>query len=273
MNKEKSNWRAVYTDSRSSPWTPESWKGYCEDGADAQRKYRQSKEQYLALKHLRLSPDDIILEAGCGYGRITEHLLATGVTVVGCDISSKMVEFCKQRFRDFRSFSSMQLDLSKLPFPDNTFDKVLCNGVLMHVDDFENSVSELSRVLRIGGRLVISSNSTFCPFVQIALLQRSFIRFVKKLTHKQSIPNIKWEPYSPISVVNFLQKQKLEILALESDTLFCADYRIPKLNLPILLFGLSLYKTFDSVVCDKFPFYFFGWEVWFVAQKNYKKNR
>lgn len=187
--------------------------------------------------------------------------------MVGGDLSPKMVEYCTQRFRDFRSFASIQLDISKLPFLDNSFDKVLCSGVLMHVDDFEKSVSELSRILRIGGRLVISSNSTLCPFVKIQSILVPFTRFVEKLAQKQSFPKFKWEAYSPIGVADFLQKLKLRILALESDTLFCADYRIPKLKLPLLPIGLSLYRTIDSIVCDKFPFHFFGWEVWFLAQK------
>lgn len=267
----KRDWHAVYADDRASPWTPQAWKDYCEDGldVDVQRKYRLSREPLLALKHLQLSPGDTVLEAGSGYGRITAYLLETGATVTGSDISPKMVEFCRQRFASFPSFSIDQFDIANLPFADETFDKVLCSGVLMHVNDYEKVVAELRRVLRVGGRLVISLNSPFCLLYQLGRLQSASIRLLKRLAGKMPQPaGVNSSSQSPLSVAEFLARQNLKLLAREADTLFCGDFRLAKFEIPVLpTFALSVYKSLDGFLCDQPPFSMFGWEVWYATRR------
>lgn len=271
MNKIMSNLHTVYG-SNQSPWTPEFWRGYCETSSDvdSQRKYRQSREPLLALKHLQLGPGDIVLEAGCGYARITSHLLQAGADVVGCDISPSMINFYKQHFHYNRPFECIQADISNLPFHNNSFDKVLCNGVLMHVDDYKKAISELCRVLSIGGRLVISMNSSFCPLIQIHLLQKRLRKHWRRLIRKPKLDDrIKYEVYAPIDVVRFLCEENINILKVEADTLFCGDLRLPIIKLPVLpTFGLPVYRALDLLLTDKFPFFYFGWEVWFVGIKE-----
>jgi SAM-dependent methyltransferase len=54
-----------------------------------------------------------------------------------------------------------QADAQALPFKQGTFDRVLCAGVLYHVRDCERALREMRRVLRPGGRAVISTNGAY----------------------------------------------------------------------------------------------------------------
>lgn len=52
--------------------------------------------------------------------------------------------------------ADLKLDLTDIDLPDGSYDAVICNHVLEHVDDYRRALSELHRILRPGGLLVIS---------------------------------------------------------------------------------------------------------------------
>ena len=96
-----------------------------------------------------------VLDVGCGEGelaaRMTQELEAA---VVAVDQSPRMVELTRARDVDARI-----ADVQSLPFPDASFDVVLAAWMLYHVPDLPHALSEISRVLRPGGRLVAVTNA------------------------------------------------------------------------------------------------------------------
>jgi SAM-dependent methyltransferase len=91
-----------------------------------------------------------VLDAGCGTGEFAERIRRElGAEVYALDLSSRMVELTIARGVD-----AQPGDLHALPFPDGTFDVVVANWVLHHLESVELGVGELARVLRPGGRLV-----------------------------------------------------------------------------------------------------------------------
>jgi SAM-dependent methyltransferase len=94
-----------------------------------------------------------VLDAGCGRGEFAERVLAAGVEVVALDQSERMVELTRERGVDARLG-----DVQALPFDDGDFDVVVANFMLYHVPDVGLALSELARVLRVGGRLVAATN-------------------------------------------------------------------------------------------------------------------
>jgi SAM-dependent methyltransferase len=75
-----------------------------------------------------------VLEIGCGAGRFTEVLLATGAEVWAVDASSA-VEAARANLGDHERLHLAQADLFDLPFALGSFDRVLCYGVLQHTPD------------------------------------------------------------------------------------------------------------------------------------------
>lgn len=102
-----------------------------------------------------------LLDVGCGYGRLSSEAWTTcqRVRIFGADISST---FCRMFAVETRR-PAVAADALGLPFKDASFDLALVSTVLMYLMDDESlkaAVSEISRVLRSGGRcLVIENNS------------------------------------------------------------------------------------------------------------------
>jgi len=93
-------------------------------------------------------PGGRVLEIACGTGRVTRHLLARGLEVVATDLHEPMLEVAKQRAP---GATFQQADAQALPFPDASFDAVVCQFGLMFVPDKPLAIREMRRVLRPGG--------------------------------------------------------------------------------------------------------------------------
>jgi SAM-dependent methyltransferase len=98
-------------------------------------------------------PVGTALDAACGTGRLTAHLVDRGHRVIGVDASVDMVEQARRRLP---SASFAVGDLQRLPVADASVDFVTNGLALTHVDALEPVLAEFARVLRPGGHLVIS---------------------------------------------------------------------------------------------------------------------
>lgn len=96
------------------------------------------------------------LDAGCGGGRGSVLMARMGAKeVVGVDLSATNVRSAARRAaqKGFPGLTFQQVSLHELPFPDESFDVVWCNGVLHHAVDPDKGLREITRVLKKGGSL------------------------------------------------------------------------------------------------------------------------
>jgi SAM-dependent methyltransferase len=93
------------------------------------------------------------LDAACGSGRHARRLVELGHEVVGVDSSPDMLEKARASLPDTVFFEA---ELASLPLEPASFDLVVCALALEHVQDLSGTVAELTRVLRPGGRMVLS---------------------------------------------------------------------------------------------------------------------
>ena len=98
-----------------------------------------------------------VLDAGCGSGPLSAMLRAKGAVVTGVDASPAMVELARQRLGGDADLRVADLS-GPLPFADAEFDDVVASLVLHYLEDWGGPLSELRRVLRPGGRLMVSVN-------------------------------------------------------------------------------------------------------------------
>jgi ubiquinone/menaquinone biosynthesis C-methylase UbiE len=96
-----------------------------------------------------------ILDVGCGTGIIPLLLQRYG-SVWGLDISQEALQFCKKR--KLTQFVC-QSDGLTIPFQGNTFDIITAIDVIEHVERDEVMLKECYRVLRVGGRLYITTSA------------------------------------------------------------------------------------------------------------------
>jgi len=95
-----------------------------------------------------------VLEVGCGAGRFTEVMLAAGARVVACDLSIA-VEANYANCGAHANYFVCQADVRALPFAANSFDFVVCLGVIQHTPSPEETIAALARCIKPGGMLVI----------------------------------------------------------------------------------------------------------------------
>ncbi|MGW6443390.1 class I SAM-dependent methyltransferase [Lentzea sp. NPDC055074] len=98
-----------------------------------------------------------ILDAGCGAGPLFAALRDRGAVVSGVDVSAGML--AQARLRLGAGADLRVADLAgPLPFPDAEFDDVVASLVLHYLRDWGPALAEVRRVLRTGGRLIVSVN-------------------------------------------------------------------------------------------------------------------
>lgn len=121
-------------------------------------------ENLWTVQLLDIQPTDKVLEIGFGPGFAVQQVaqsLTSGL-IAGVDLSRTMVRSARRR--NAKSLQQGQVDLrygdvTNLPFPDHSFDKAFSINCLYFWNDMPSALSELQRVLKPGGTLVL----TFLP--------------------------------------------------------------------------------------------------------------
>jgi len=100
---------------------------------------------------LKLPTRGRMLDAGGGTGRVSSRFRSMIDEIVVCDLSLSMLKQARNKGR----LLTVQSHVEKLPFPNESFERIVVVDALHHFCDQRESIQELLRVLKTGGRLVI----------------------------------------------------------------------------------------------------------------------
>ncbi len=96
------------------------------------------------------------LDGGCGSGRYSVAMALHGAASIDAiDVSQTGIAEASRRAADFKNIHFRQASVLDIPFEDATFDFVWSAGVIHHTRDFDGALSELTRVLKPGGKLFL----------------------------------------------------------------------------------------------------------------------
>ncbi len=129
-------------------------------------------EKETVIKLIEASPGDIILDLGCGTGRYTKLFSESGANLVGIDFSEEMLKIARLKIKDAQF---IKWDITrKLPFPDKSFNKIICSLVISHIKNIYPVIMEMKRVLKEDGFIIITTIHPKVDFSDFDLLQYDF---------------------------------------------------------------------------------------------------
>lgn len=97
-----------------------------------------------------------IVELGCGDGKLSIATAKLGHALTACDISDTSIRLTNEFARREKvHITTVQCDVTKLPFKDAMFDYAIAGAILEHLEDEDTALKEWSRVLKKGGRMMI----------------------------------------------------------------------------------------------------------------------
>lgn len=123
-----------------------------------------------------------LLDIGCGTCSYTIKLVDNAKSITATDYSDDMVIVAAERTKMYPSVTCKKADARDLPFKDNQFDTVLIANLIHIVDDPQRVLFECYRVLKPGGRVIITSFTLY----KMKVLER--LRMAKRFLKTFGIP-------------------------------------------------------------------------------------
>jgi ubiquinone/menaquinone biosynthesis C-methylase UbiE len=197
------------------------------------------------------------MDAGCGGGRGTLFMLMNGAAhVTALDVSELNIETTAKNCKTFGfdSVTCRQTTLENIPFADGEFDFVWCNGVIMHTAHPDKCLSEITRVLKVGGQswiYVYGAGGLYWYLV------REFRRILAEVSPTQLLATLQLMGLSARYIGEYMDDWKVPYLRAYTDNEFTSRLReLGYVEPKPLLRGVS-YDTSErrTVYPDDLPWY------------------
>ncbi len=158
-----------------------------------------------------------ILDAGCGSGPLLADLTERGASVAGFDASQAMIGLARERLGGEADLKVADLT-RPLPYDSEAFDDVLAVLVLHYLEDWSVPLSELRRVLKPGGRLVVVVNHPVIPPVMYP-----------DVNYFATVPNAEEYDFDGVSATLTIWYRSLSAM---SESFTAAGFRISAISEP-----------------------------------------
>lgn len=168
-------------------------------------KLNAGEEQVLARWHHQAIPflPDVagkrVLDMGSGVGTFSRYLAQRGAEVVAADFSAVAIQYAQDVvLTDLPNASAVVADIHRIPFDDESFDLTICSSTLEHVIDPPRAMSELRRVTKRGGTLLILMPNYFGSAGILRALKRlrgknEFSEIGQPINHVLMLPVMAWK--------------------------------------------------------------------------------
>lgn len=144
-------------------------------------RYVEEQEAKYEVALARLKVEGAVLDVGCGSGLLFSHVAAQAETVVGVDVSGKLLVQAKERAKNFRNVHLVQADADNLPFGCSFFNVIFAFTVLQNMPKPVKTLVEVKRTGKRAGFIVVTglkkafSLETFQSVLQKAGLHVIFL--------------------------------------------------------------------------------------------------
>lgn len=159
--------------------------------------------QLLNFAHLSLTRETLFLDVGCGKGNLCKSLVSNRKRIViGIDLCKRSISEAKETGSS--NVDYLLSDSTHLPFRNDVFDYIFVVGVLHHIPNFTQAISEISRALKNKGYFIGTEPNKFHPH---------FTVLISNLRIQQLFPFVqKEEPINPRKLVKILEAEGFKII-------------------------------------------------------------
>ncbi len=207
----------------------------------------------------RVANDKKVLDYCCGGGGIAVFLAKNGADVTGIDISDISIEIAKknaiqQKLQNRPTF--LVMDGENLKFNNNTFDVIVCSGVLHHLN-INKAYPELARVLKPGGEIICGEPLAYNPIFQL---------------YRKSTPHLRteWEAEHILNKKSISSAKQyfdgIETRFYHLTTLLAVPFRNFSFFNPIL----TIFEAIDSFLLKLPLIKWLAWQIIFILSKPKK---
>ena len=116
---------------------------------------RKTHQKLKRIVSSLIEPDNTVLECACGTGLLSAVIAPKCRQLTATDYSEKMLNKAKKNCAVFQNITFSKADITALSYPDGSFDKVVAANVIHLLDNPLTALSELNRVCKDGGMLII----------------------------------------------------------------------------------------------------------------------
>ena len=139
----------------------------------------QEAKYKVALEDLSVTSNSIVLDVGCGTGLLFSHVAVEAETVVGLDVSRKLLLQAREQAKNFRNVHLVQADADHLPFKNDYFTVVFAFTVLQNMPKPAETLNEIKRTAKHDAFIVVTGlKKTFSLEAFGELLQQAGLRVV-----------------------------------------------------------------------------------------------
>lgn len=160
----------MFDDSQKDMWA-QSWQSKAQVKPEDILSTRFTKKAHRNFKRFINEDDLLILEAGCGTGRLCCLIGAdfSKAKITGIDFTQESLDIANKlkAYLEVDNVEFKKGDLFKLDYPDGYFDVVFNNGVIEHFsldkpNNYNDAITEMLRVLKPGGKIIIDVPNWYC---------------------------------------------------------------------------------------------------------------
>ncbi|MET8283540.1 class I SAM-dependent methyltransferase [Micromonospora sp. NPDC005174] len=162
---------------------------YHDGEADRYDSYSQTPRIAVAERWIlswisRTVPNGVIVDLGCGTGRIAHELASVERRVIAIDRSQQMLAQASATL-PADSTALLRCDARMVPVADGSVDAVVCSGVLHHIPDWPDAIREMSRILRPGGTMIVREPNAEYPEALFAPVERAIESVVRTASRRR----------------------------------------------------------------------------------------
>ena len=149
---------------------------------------RAAELEAKVVRFAELRGDERALDAACGAGALAFALAPHVREVVGVDIVPELLEQGRQRAGDTENVEFVEGDATKLPFARGSFDLAGTLRSLHHIERPELVLAELTRVTRLGGRILVVDQ--LAPIDPLAAFELNAFERARDTSHTRTLADV-----------------------------------------------------------------------------------